>query len=129
MKVVNGGASGTKGALEVSGTIAAGAPYPWAGAMFFPGATPMAPVNLSRFKAIVFRARGDGREHSLMVFADRLGNIPAVRPFTAGAEWEEIVVPLSELQGLDGSDIKGVLFSAGSKPGPFRFVIDDVRFR
>jgi hypothetical protein len=29
---------------------------------------------------------------------------------------------------LDGSDIRGVLFPAGS-PGPFRFAIDEVRFR
>lgn len=129
MKVVDRGASGSKGALEISGTIAEGAPYPWAGAMFFPGATPMASVDLSRFKELVFWTRGDGGAHSLMVFADRLGNIPAVHPFTAGPGWQQVVVPFSQLQGIDGADVKGVLFSAGSKPGPFRFTIDDVRFR
>ena len=45
MAIVPGGANKTRGALEVSGTLAAGAPYPWAGAMFFPGATPMSPVE------------------------------------------------------------------------------------
>jgi hypothetical protein len=29
---------------------------------------------------------------------------------------------------VDGSDLRGVLFSA-TAPGPFRFTIDDVRFR
>jgi hypothetical protein len=129
MAIVAGGAKQSRGALEVSGTLAAGAPYPWAGAMFFPAPTPMAPVDLSKFKEIVFWARGDGGTHQVMVFAARLGNIPASQPFTPGPEWREYVLPLSSFSNIDGSDLRGVLFSAGSKPGPFRFTIDDVRFR
>ena len=129
MRIADGGANGTKRSLEITGTIAAGSPYPWSGAMFFPATTPMAPANLSRFKEIVFWARGDGGEHQLMVFATKLGNIPATYAFIAGPEWREYVVPLATLSGLDGSDIKGVLFSAGAKPGPFRLTIDEVRFR
>jgi imidazolonepropionase-like amidohydrolase len=124
-----GGANGTAGALEVTGAIAAGAPFPWAGAMFFPAATPMQPVDLSRFKEIVFWARGDGQEYQVMVFATRLGSIPAARPFKAGPEWREVVMPLASFNGLDGSDLRGVLFSAGTTPGPFTFAIDEVRFR
>ena len=129
MAVVKGGAKGTAGALEVTGTLAAGAPFPWAGAMFFPAATPMTPANLSKFKELVFWARGDGREHQVMVFAARLGNVPAIRPFTAGPEWQEFVMPLSAFSGVDGSDLRGVLFSAGSIPGPFRLAIDEIRLR
>ena len=54
-----------------------------------------------------------------MVFAARLGNIPATQPFTPGPEWREFVLPLASFSNLDGSDLRGVLFSAGSKPGPF----------
>ena len=126
MKVVSGGAAGTTHALEVSGEMAAGAPYPWAGAMFFPASTPMTPVDLSKFKEIVFCVRGDGG--SLMVFATRLGRVPAVHPFAASSEWREVVVPLKSL-GLDGSDVSGLLFSASDRPGPFRFAVDEVRFR
>jgi imidazolonepropionase-like amidohydrolase len=129
MAVVSDGANKTAGALEISGAVAAGAMYPWAGAMFFPDRTPMTPVNLSRFKEIVFWARGDGGQHQLMVFASRLGDIPASYPFVPGNEWKEFVVPLAQFSGIDGSDLKGVLFSAGAKPGPFRFTIDEVRFR
>jgi imidazolonepropionase-like amidohydrolase len=129
MTVVANGANNTAGALEVSGTVAAGAMYPWAGAMFFPDKTPMTPVNLSRFKEIVFWARGDGGQHQLMVFASRLGDIPVGYTFRPGKEWKEFVVPFSQFSGIDGSDIKGILFSAGAKPGPFRFAIDEVRFR
>jgi hypothetical protein len=128
MRIIAGGANQTHGALEVTGTIAEGAPVPWAGAMFFPGTPPMAPANLSKFKELVFWARGDGGEHQVMLFASRLGNIPATQPFKAGPDWHEFVMPLSSFSGLDGSDLRGVLFSA-SKPGPFRFTIDDVRFR
>jgi hypothetical protein len=129
MTIVKGGANGTSGALEVSGNLAQGAPFPWAGAIFFPAATPMTPVNLSKFKELVFWARGDGGTHQVMVFATRLGNIPASRPFTPGPEWREYVMPLSSFSGIDGSDLSGVLFSAGSKTGAFTFAIDEVRFR
>jgi imidazolonepropionase-like amidohydrolase len=128
MKIVAPGAQGTPGALEATGELRGGAPFPWAGPMFFPGASPMAPVNLSRFREIAFWVRGDGAEYRLMVFATRLGNIPATYAFRAGTEWTEVVVPFKALSDLDGSDIRGVLFSAGS-PGPFRFAIDEVRFR
>jgi imidazolonepropionase-like amidohydrolase len=129
LTVIAGGANGSRGALEVRGTIMAGAPFPWAGAMFFPAATPMTPVNLSRFKELVFWARGDGGEHQVMVFAAKLGNIPAARAFKPGDDWQEFVMPFASFSGIDGSDLRGVLFSAGAKPGTFRFAIDDVRFR
>jgi len=38
-------------------------------------------------------------------------------------------MPLSSFSGIDGSDLVYVVFSAGSRPGPFRFTIDEVRFR
>jgi imidazolonepropionase-like amidohydrolase len=129
MTIEPGGARNTAGALAISGTLAAGAPYPWAGAMFFAGATPMAPVNASAFKELVFWTRGDGREYQVMVFAERLGNIPASQAFTARPEWHEVVMPFSAFSGIDGSDLKAVLFSSGPQPGAFRFMIDDVRLR
>ena len=130
MTIIKGGANGTGSALELAGTIGTGAPTLWAGALFFPGTTPMGPVNLSNFTELVFWARGDDRaEHQVLVFAARLGLMPATRPFAVGPEWKEYVMPLSSFSGIDGSDLRGVLFSAGPKPGAFRFTIDEVRFR
>lgn len=128
MQVISPGAGGSKGALEVTGAIKPGAPFPWSGAMFFPAAQPMMPADLSRFREIVFSARGDGREYQVMVFATRLGNIPAAQAFTAGAEWREVVMPLKAF-GVDGSDLRGILFSADAAAGGFRFTIDNVRLR
>ncbi len=127
LRIVKGGARESAGALDVTGTINAGAPFTWAGAMFFPAATPMTPVDLSKFKEVVFWAKGDDAEFQVMIFATRLGNIPASRPFRATADWKEVVLPFADF-GVDGSDLRGVLFSA-TEPGPFRFTIDDVRFR
>jgi imidazolonepropionase-like amidohydrolase len=127
MRIVKVGARNSTGALDIAGTITAGAAFTWAGAMFFPAATPMMPANLSQFKEIVFWTKGDGAEYRVMVFATKLGNIPASRPFTAGPGWQEVVMPLADF-GVDGSDLRGVLFSA-TQPGAFRLTIDDVRFR
>ena len=128
MQLVKPGAAGSAGALEITGTIKAGSPFPWAGAMFFPASPPMSPANLSKFTEIVFHARGDGREYQVMVFASRLGNTPATQPFTAGPEWREHVIPFKAF-GVDGSDLSGMLVSAGAAQGPFRFTIDQVRLR
>jgi hypothetical protein len=128
MRLITPGASGTTGALEVSGTVAAGAPFPWAGAMFFPAATPMLPADVSAFKEIVFWARGDGREYHVMVFATRLGNIPATQAFKPGPDWKEYVMPLASFS-TDGADLRGLLFSASPAPGDFTVAIDSVRLR
>jgi hypothetical protein len=89
----------------------------------------MSPVNLSKFKELTFWARGDGAELQVMVFATRLGNIPATQIVKVGPEWQEIALPLSSFSGMDGADLRAVLFSAAAKPGPFTFAIDSVRFR
>jgi imidazolonepropionase-like amidohydrolase len=128
MQLVKPGAAGSAGALEVTGTMKAGAPFPWAGAMFFPASPPMAPADLSKFTEIVFQARGDGREYQVMVFASSLGNVPASRPFTAGPDWREHVMPLKDFS-VDGSGLRGILFSAGAAPGRFAFAIDQVLLR
>jgi len=128
MVLVKPGAAGSAGALEVTGTIKSGSPFPWAGAMFFPASPPMSPANLSAFTELVFHARGDGREYQVMLFATRLGNAPATQPFPAGPEWRQHVMPLKAF-GLDGSDLRGILFSADAKQGGFRFAIDQVLLR
>lgn len=128
MQLIKPGAAGSGGALEIAGTIKPGAPFPWAGAMFFPASPPMSPANVSNFTEIVFHARGDGREYQVMVFAGALGNIPAAQPFKADAEWREQVIPLNAF-GVSGSDLRGILFSADATAGAFRFAIDGVRLR
>ncbi len=129
MAVVPSGAAGTAKALEVKGTLALGAAFGWSGVMFSPGARPMAPANLSSKREIVFSARGDGREYQLMLFSQRRGFMPLSRPFIAGAEWKEIVLPFSTFGDTDGADVMGLVFAATGTPGVFAFQIDEIRLR
>jgi hypothetical protein len=129
MKVVEGGAQGTKGALQVTGKIAqGGAESPsWAGVMYSPGAEPFAPADLSSKKTLAFWAKGDGRAYAVLLFTQSGGYMPAVQPFTAGPEWKEFRFPLSAFNGTDGHDVTAILFSGGPPAGEFSFAIDTVR--
>ncbi len=125
-EVVPGGADGTGKSLAISGETKPGFGFPWAGMMFFPGARQMAPADLSKFSGVSFWTKGDGRTYQLLLFATRLGRIPAQKAFTAGPEWQQVTVPFSDLS-LDGSDILGIFVGGGLPHGTFRFQIDDVR--
>ena len=128
MKVVEGGAGGTGGALLVRGTVAGGLPYAWSGVMFSPGELPMAPANLSSKTALRFWARGDGAAYRVMLFSLARGRQPLVRELVAPAEWKEFVFPLKDFEGFDGRDLIGVVIAAGPGPGDFALTLDQVRF-
>src|SRR5262249_30834157 len=65
-KVVSDGANGTAKSLEVTGEIIAGFAFPWAGAMYSPGAQQFSPANLSKASGIRFWARGDGQTYRVL---------------------------------------------------------------
>jgi imidazolonepropionase-like amidohydrolase len=127
MKLIAGGANGSKGALEITGTISDALPYAWAGAMFSPGPAPLAPANLSGKKMLHFWARGDSRTYRVMIFTTSGGRIPAMKNFSVGPDWKEVTMPFSEFGGTDGHDIMAILFCASTEVGPFQFSIDDIR--
>jgi imidazolonepropionase-like amidohydrolase len=128
-KVVPEGAHGSKGSLLITGEITQDFAFPWAGAMFFPGAAPMQPANLASKKEITFWAKGDGKTYRIMLFAKSGGAIPPTESFVAGPEWKEYRFSLSQFNGMDGHDLMGLLFAGGTAPGKFAFQIDDVRFQ
>ncbi|HEY6348705.1 MAG TPA: CIA30 family protein [Candidatus Angelobacter sp.] len=125
MHVVQGGAEGSKAALQIDGEIVPNS-IVWAGAMFFPGATPMAPVNLSGKKSISFWTKGDGATYSVMVYSQGNGYIPARQNFVAGPEWKKVTMPVAAFN-TDGHDLMGIFFGAASAPGHFTLLIDNVR--
>ena len=125
------GANGSKGALRVSGEIAAGGQFTWAGARFIPGSAPMEPVNLSAKKEISFWAKGDGDRYMLIVLtASHSGQngLPAMVPFVATKEWKQYTFPFSALQ-TDGADIMELLFAGTQPPGKFEFEVDEVEIK
>jgi len=129
MRVTPGGAGNSKAALTITGQIAGGLAYAWAGAMFSPGAAPMAPVNLSSNKEITFWAKGDGKTYRVMLFAQSLGFMPAMQTFVAGPEWKQYRFALAQFNGMKGHDLTGVVFAGGPAAGAFSFQIDGVRFQ
>ena len=128
MKVVNGGTQQSKQSLLITGNVAPSQTIAWAGAMFSPGRWPFAPVNLSSNKAITFWAKGDGQVCGVMVYAKHRGYMPAVKTFVPGNKWEQFTFSWKEFEGMDGSDITGVMFGRSPEPGKFEFQIDNVRF-
>jgi imidazolonepropionase-like amidohydrolase len=127
VKVVDGGAGGGH-ALSISGTITATVPFAWYGAMWSPGAQPMAATDLSTKPGLAFQARGDGKTYRVMVFARSKGNTPLTRTFVAGPDWKEVAFSWSDF-GIDGSDVMGVVIAGGPQPGPFAFLVDDLRLK
>jgi imidazolonepropionase-like amidohydrolase len=116
-------------ALRIDARIDPALPYAWAGAMFSPGPAPMAAANLSHWKEIAFRTRGDGARYRIMIFTTGHGYQPITKEFTAGAEWTEQTFRLADFDRIDGSDLMAILFVAGPAPGSYSFLIDEVRFQ
>jgi ABC-2 type transport system permease protein len=127
-RLVDGGAGGSKGALEVSGAIGEAIPYPFAGTMFFPQGPPMEGLmDYTRKKTLSFQARGDGRRYTVLLFEGAPGGIPIMNDFETGPEWRTVTVKLSEFVNVDLSRTRAIGVGTMGPVGPFRFEIDDVR--
>ncbi|MDE0257514.1 MAG: CIA30 family protein [Gammaproteobacteria bacterium] len=118
------------GALVVTGEIAPGVPFPWAGVIWMPGAQPMRPVDFSGREAIRFRTRGDGRQYSVMLIssAEPAGPPPTVT-FTAPEEWTQVAIPLEDFPTATPEIIAGLAFVAEGPVGGFGFEVDDLELR
>ena len=126
LELVEPGAEGSTGALSVRGTITADFPFPWAGAMIFPGDTPLAPVDFSAASDVVFFARGDGANYRLLLFAKSLGQIPSSASFSTEDTWREYRISLHDL-AEDLRGVWGLAFVAGPGLGEFDLTLDQVR--
>jgi hypothetical protein len=127
--LVEGGAGGSSHALRITGELRTGAPFPWAGAMLFRGAQPMAPADLSTVSGLSFQARGEGPAFQLFVFTQGGGAVPTPQAFSVGEEWAEVFVPWSAFPGVDPWEITGIGISAGPAVGAFDLWVDGVILR
>jgi hypothetical protein len=119
LEVVEPGANNSKGALQVTGEVVAGAPFAWAGAIFFAGAGPQQSVNLSSKKTIGFWAKGDGKSYALIVQTEghngQTTELPTMKSFVAGPEWKQYEFPFSAFD-TDGSDLTDLGFVLWKEP-------------
>ena len=125
---VSGGVEGSKGAMQIMGEIVPGAAITWAGVLFSPGKTTMAPANLSFKKAVSFWAKGEGKTFAVMIFSQGMGFVPASKTFAVGPEWKEYSFSFEEF-GVLGFDIMGIFIGASNNPGTFTLTIDNVRLK
>jgi len=115
------------GFVRTEGQIDGGLPYAWAGAMWMAGDKPMAPVDYSARKTLVFKVRGEARQGLAMIFSGPASNgRPAMLPFQITAEWTEVRLPLASFQGADLSQLRGLAVTVGLPAGAFGFDLDDV---
>ncbi len=126
--------SAENGALRVEGEVGGGVgfAFPWAGAIYFPGAQPMQPVDFSDRETLRFRTRGDGRTYIVMLFGADMGAtvVPPSVAFTASAEWSDVEIPLTRFPTATPGVIGGLAFVAQAPPlGGFSFELDDVEIR
>jgi beta-glucosidase len=130
--IVEPGANGSKGALQITGENIAGGPFVFAGTLYSPGTVPMQAVNLSSKKEISFWAKGDGATYTLLVLTEsrsgQSGEAPAMTTFVAGREWKQFTFPFSTFE-TDGSDISGIGFIRVGDLGKFQFAIDQVEIK
>ncbi len=127
MQLAAGGAEGSAGSLRVTGEVKQGFAFPWAGVLFSPGASPMAPADFSSKQRLRFWARGDAQTYEVMLFAKNLGYQPAIQTFVAGSEWKEITITLADFKGADLKTVLGLAWCAGPQPATFDFQLDNVR--
>jgi hypothetical protein len=123
------GAGASRAALRIAGTVAPGAPWPWAGALYSPGAAPMQAVDGRAIREIVFQARGDGREYAVLLFSGAQGGLPAMQAFVAGPDWREVRIPLEGFRGADPGQLRGFAITAGLPHGAFALEVDAVELR
>jgi ABC-2 type transport system permease protein len=122
----------TEGALEVSGEVGTAIQYPFAGTSFLPNGTANADwakqgfMDYSHKQTLSFRARGDGHEYMVMMLGPTLDTMPAMYNFVAGANWQQVRIPLKDMASVDLQRVKLISFGTMA-PGAFRFQIDDVR--
>lgn len=123
LRWIEGGAGGSRGAMQVQGEVIAGAPFPWAGAMFSPGGAPMQPVDLRGRDAIRLQLRGTPGDYVLVLLSGQ--GAPSQYPITVDGQWREVRVALKDVPGADLSAVMA-LGVTNSRIGAFLLDVDAV---
>jgi hypothetical protein len=125
-RLVDGGAKGSKAALEVTGEVRPGAQYPTAGTFFFAeGEIMKSAIDISAKQTLSFQVRGDGKQYTLMIFTAS-SQIPIMQTVDTGPEWREVRFDLSRYVGADFAHVLGFGLVSMAM-GPFQYQIDDLR--
>jgi imidazolonepropionase-like amidohydrolase len=125
---IGGGAGGTAGALQVTGTVRAGSEQRWAGAFLNPGDQMMQALDGSGLRELSFHIRGDGRPVAVLLFTGAQGSRPQVRMVDTASEWRAVRLPLAEFAGADLARLRAIAITTEVE-GEFVFELDQVEIR
>jgi hypothetical protein len=122
--------SRAEGAMRLAGTVDGKLPFAWAGALWTPGGGFDKPRDFTALKELRFRAQGGGTDRfRVMLFTATGGYMPKDVYFTAASGWQDVVIPLDQVQGADLTCVTALVLGAGPKAGPFTLSVTDLRFQ
>jgi len=119
-------ARGEGGALAVTAEVAAGFPFPWAGAYLGPAAEGLV-GDLGEARAVSFEVRGTPGDYRLMLFVAGVMGAPPTASFPVTGAWRRVEVPLDSMSGFEPDRFTGLALVTPLKSGAYAFEIDDVR--
>ena len=115
------------GALKVSGTVGKQFAYPWSGVFLMFTESMDAGYNLSNFKRIVFDVTGTENVFRLMVLTSQTGR-PSEVNFTVTDQCRQVSVNLSDIGGVDWTNVTGIGWVAGTATPNFNLELDNIYF-
>lgn len=122
------GANNSDGALQVTGSVNPGFPFPWAGAAVGDFEPPINGFDVASYSHIVFDVKGSPGTYRLMVFSADLAGIPPSQNFTVDEQWQEVALSIEEFAGFNPKQFSGLAIVAGPEFGESQFMLDNVRF-
>ena len=137
LALFQGGAGKSKHALGITGHFGKNQ-APWPYVMLRTGFNPGSdPADLSPFKELVFKAKGDGKNYEVVLSQAAVKDFGFYRSvFSAGKDWAEVRLPFKNFMqpGWAGPvkksflDVSGIQFSpSGMNDEDYEFEIDDVK--
>ncbi|MCA1779471.1 MAG: CIA30 family protein [Xanthomonadaceae bacterium] len=115
----------TTGLAQVTGRVADGYMFPYAGAMWFASATPMQPVDHANYRRLQVEVQGDDVDYSVMFFSGESQSArPAQVPIKAG---RVVTIELDSVGGLDPKRLRAIGIFAGGQDHAVDFSIHQAR--
>ncbi|MGY6586895.1 MAG: CIA30 family protein [Wenzhouxiangella sp.] len=115
------------GTLKVSGNLAAGFAYPYAGAIWSPGQPFMSPVDFSDRSRLSLRLHGEAGLYTLMLFSGRVPgqSQPLQFPMVAETDGASLSLDLATLDGLNLAQFQAFGVFANGDARPFSFELTE----
>lgn len=127
MARVTPGAGGAGGALEITGEIKAGAPFPWSGAGVFFGSPAGGAQDWSGYEGFSFAIKGTPGTYLAMLFTRTSAQQPAFVQVPVSGDWGRVDLSLNGFANASLDEVYGFAVTKTAPAESFTFALDDVR--